>query len=164
MQKGKAGAADGTEISAEAELKAGKKTIPHVTPQILSAKANDLRAVRSGRICKKRNDRFRNELNTHGDHKADRCGKQYGAAKGLHCPFRFSSADILCAKCGNRGKHRGRDQEQKAHNFLYNADCRRIVQTAVIGAMIVITMKEIWIKPSCRAIGMPIFKIFPITG
>ena len=31
-------------------------------------------------------------------------------------------------------------------------------------AMIVITMKAIWIRPSCRAMGTPIFSSRPITG
>lgn len=61
VQKGKAGAADGAEITAEAELETGEKTVPHIAPQILPAKTNDLRAIRSGRICEKRDDRLRKE-------------------------------------------------------------------------------------------------------
>ena len=30
--------------------------------------------------------------------------------------------------------------------------------------MIVIIMKATWIKPSCKAMGIPIFSILPITG
>ena len=109
MKEGKLRPSAGTEISAEAELETCEKAVPHIAPEILPAKANDLRAICSGKIRKKRNDRFRNELNPHSDHQTDRCGKQYGTAKGFYSPLRLTGSDILRAKSRNCGKHGGRD-------------------------------------------------------
>ncbi len=89
--------------------------------------------TRKNAVRKQRYDRFRCKLNDNRRKYTEANSKQDRIPQCLNCPFRLLSTDILCAQRRNRRKHRGRDQEQKAHYFFNNTNCRRIVQAPVIG-------------------------------
>ena len=133
MQERQPGFSASIEISAETEMDTRKNAVPDISSQVLPVQPYHIRTTFGVSVRKQRYDGFRRKLNDDGGNHTEANSKQDRIPQCLNCPFRLLSTDILCAQRRNRRKHRGRDQEQKAHYFFNNTNCRRIVQAPVIG-------------------------------
>lgn len=128
VQKRKFRSATGAKIPAKAEMNARENTVPDVAAQILTAEHDN-----GGICCKQTDDRRRDKLDGQSSDNAKADGDTDAAPQYLYRTLRLSGTDILCAKCRNCGKHRGRYQEQKTNDFFHNTNCGGIAESAAIG-------------------------------
>lgn len=117
-----------TEISAEAEMNAGKQAVPDITADVLSAGQN------YGSVGgKQSHHRFGNALHDDADEQPKSCGDQDGVAKSQCGAIVLAGADVLGTQGRYGGQHGRRNQEQEADDLFHNADGGCVIQATLVG-------------------------------
>ena len=124
----------GTEIAAEAEVDPGENGIPNVAAQIAAAKPHHIRAVRGSRIREQSDDGVRL------------------ARAGLSAPI-FCAPSAETVESIDEGT-----RNTKLMIFSTIPTAAASVRPRRL-AITVMTIKAIWINPSCMAMGKPMRRI-----
>ena len=108
-------------------------TVPYISPHILAAQTDHLRAVRLRAVCKQRYHRFGGKL--HQDHHtgSEADGDTGGVAKRKPRPFRFACPDILRAQSRYRRQHGRGNQKQETDDLFHDPHSRGVVQAPAVG-------------------------------
>ena len=81
---------------------------------------------------KEADNRMRNKLEGDGKNCADSNGNGGACVKGVAGPVVVTRSDILSRNCADTGKHAGRNEEEEADYFFYNADSGCNIYTAAV--------------------------------